>query len=143
MNALELASTNGKPLEIVDFRVDLLTSPPEIQEKVIQRLDSTSLNQADDLKIVYQNPHLDEGCLNISVCKFNTGKCTIHILGKIRGQELRTEKELPESTANDPATINKRIKHVLVNSRNILKLYYLNSNVRSIENHLMAFVIAA
>jgi hypothetical protein len=140
MTAFELAITNGKPLEIVDFKVDLLTSPPEIQE-VIQRSDN--FHQPNVLKIVHNDTPLDEGSLNISVCKFQTGRCILHIFGKIRGQELRREKELSESDANDPAIINKRIKYVLVHSRNILKMYYLNSNIRSIEDHLMAFVIAA
>jgi len=143
MTAFQLPITDGKPLEIVDFKIDLLTSPPEIKEKVIQQVDNYLLSEPDALKIVYSNAPLDEGRLNIYVCKFNSGKCRVHIFGKIKGREFRTEKELPGNTANNPAIINERIKHVLVNSRNILKLYYLNSNIQSIENHLMAFVIAA
>lgn len=142
MTAFELATMEEKPQDIVDFRVDLLTSPPEIKDQVIQRLDNTLSSQPDAIKIVYHNSPLDEGCLNISVSKLQTGKYTLHILGKIRGHELRTEKELPESTSNNPAIINMRIKHVLLKSRNILKMYYLNYNVKSIENHLIAFVIA-
>lgn len=143
MTAFELPINDGKPIEIIDFKIDLLASPPQIKEEVIERADNYFLTQPDILKIVYNDATLDEGHLNIYICKFPKGKCRVHIFGKIRGQELRTEKELLESAANNPAIINERIKHVLISSRNILKKYYLNSNVKSIENHLMAFLIAA
>ena len=143
MTAFELPMQDGKPMEIVDFKVNLLTSPPEIREQVIQEVDHYLLSAPDALKIVYSNAHLDEGRLNIYVCKFPSGKCRIHILGKIKGREFRTEKELAETEANHPELVDKRIKHVLNTSKNILRMYYMNSNIQSIENHLLAFVIAA
>ena len=143
MTAFELPITDGKPLEIVDFKIDLLSSPPQIKEELIQRTDNYVLDQPDAFKIIYNNATLDEGHLNIYVCQFPKGKFRVHIFGKIKGQELRTEKEIPGSNVDSPAIINDRIKYVLVNSRNILKMYYANSNIKSIENHLMAFLIAA
>ncbi len=142
MTAFELPIMDGKPLEIVDFKVDLLTSPPQIREQVIQKVDDYLLTEPDALKIVYSDAPLDEGRLNIYICKFPTGKCRVHIFGKIKGKELRTEKEFPETVAKGSIT-KDRIKHILSNSRNILKIYYQNANVKSIENHLMAFLIAA
>lgn len=143
MTAFELQAADGKPLEIVDFKVDLLTSPPLIKEEVINQVDHYLSTQPNALKIIYSNASLDEGHLNIYVCKFPTGKCKVHILGKIRGQEIRKEKDLPEYSIENPSRIHERIKYVLVNSRNILRMYYMNSNVKSIENHLMAFINAA
>lgn len=143
MTAFDLQVADGKPLEIVDFKVDLLKSPPQIKEEVIRRVDDYLSTKDDAMRIVYSDIPLDEGRLNVYVCKFETGKCKVHIHGKIRGQELRTEKEFPESSSNSPSRVNERIKYILVNSRNILKMYYQNSNVKSIENHLMAFLIAA
>jgi hypothetical protein len=39
MTAFSLPDIDGKPLEIVDFHVDLVLSPPEIEAKVIETVD--------------------------------------------------------------------------------------------------------
>ncbi len=141
MKPFELPPSDGKPLEIIDFKVDLSASPPEIKEEIINEVDNYISAQPDAIKIVYDNAPFDEGRLNIYVCKFKSGKYRLHILGKIKGRELRTEKELSEQYSSRAGILNERIKYVLVTSRNILRNYYLNNNVKSIEDHLMAFLI--
>lgn len=140
MTAFTLPQNDGTPLEIIDFKIDLLSSPPEIKEEIIiETVDNYVTSQQGHLEITYKNAITDEGRLNIYLCKFKTGKHRLHIFGKIRGQVLRTEKELSENY--EASQLNARIKHVLQSSRNILKNYYVNSNLQSMENHLMAFLI--
>lgn len=139
MSAFTLPVDDSKPFEIIDFNVDLLASPPEIQEEKLSTLENDIFNQKKSIEINYKDAHADEGHLNIYICKFKTGKSRLHIFGKIKGQEFRTERELPENYK--AILLNERIKYVLVSSRNILKTYYLSSNLKSIENHLMAFLI--
>lgn len=143
ITAFELPINEGEPLEIVDFKVDLQASPPVIMEKVIDGVDNYILNQSNALKIVYKDASIDEGRLNIYVCKFKTGRCRLHIFGKINGQEFKSEKELSENSAKSQWILNEKIKYVLFKSRNILRLYYLNSNLKSIEDHLNAFLLAS
>jgi hypothetical protein len=139
MTAFTLPADDGKPLEIIDYKIDLLVSPPEIQEEIISSIDNYIMSQPDCIQIVYKNAVTDEGRLNIYVCKFVTGKYRLHIFGKIKGQEFRTEKVLSEN--HQVHILNERIKYVLVSSRNILRNYYLNANLQSMENHLMAFLV--
>ena len=141
MTAFELPITDGKPLEIVDFKVELLVSPPEVREEIINEVDNYISTHTDAIKIVYHNAPVDEGRINIYVCKFKTGKYRLHIFGRIKGQDWRTERVLSEAYSNSSGILNKRIKYVLVTSRNILRNYYLSNNVKSIEDHLMAFLI--
>ncbi|HWY10698.1 MAG TPA: hypothetical protein VN026_05190 [Bacteroidia bacterium] len=143
MTAFELPISDGKPLEIVDFKIDLLSSPPEIMEKVIEGVDDYVLIHSDAIQIVYNDEEIDEGRLNIYICKFKTGKCRFHVFGKIKGQEFKIEKGLSDFYSDNLSILNERVKYILVRSRNILKLYYLNSNLQSIEDHLNAFLIAS
>jgi hypothetical protein len=140
MTAFDLPLTDGKPLEIVDFHVDLVVSPPEVKENRIESIDHYISDCKDVIKIDYKDAPLKEGQLNIYVCKFKTGKYCLHIFGKIKGRDFRIEKEI-RANANALQLLQKRIKFVLVNSRNILRTYYVNSNLKSLENHLLAFLI--
>lgn len=141
MTAFVVPPSDGKPLEIVDFKVDLLLSPPEIQEKNIEVVDNYVSTLSDAIQIIYKDAPLEEGYLNIYLCKFKTGKHRLHIFGKIKGQEFKIDKELSESSSNTLGLSNDRIKYVLVKSRNILRTYYLSSKIKSIEEHLLAFLI--
>lgn len=142
MTAFELPAHDGKPIEIVDFKVDLAASPPEIKERRIDLVDRYISSQAETIKIDYSDAIVDEGRLNIYVCRFPAGKYRLHIFGKIRGQEFRTEREITESGSNTWGVLNQKIKYVLVSSRNILRTYYISANVKSIEDHLMAFIVS-
>ncbi|MCE3278967.1 MAG: hypothetical protein K0S44_1158 [Bacteroidetes bacterium] len=142
MTAFELPVTDGKPLNIMDFKVDLIASPPEIQHRSIEAVDQYISMNSEALCIDYKDAQLDEGRLNIYLCRFQTGKFRLHIIGKIRGQEFRTEREIKETQSNSWGTLNQKINYVLVSSRNILRTYYISSNIKSIENHLMAFIVA-
>jgi hypothetical protein len=140
MTAFELPASEGKPINIIDYKVDLILSPPVIHERVIDAVDNyISLNQ-ECIKIDYKDALIDEGRLNIYICRFKTGKYRLHIFGKLKGQEFRSEKEFLETSSNSWGVLNQRLKYVLVSSRNILRTYYMNANVKSIETHLMAFI---
>jgi hypothetical protein len=143
MTAFVVPPSDGKPLKIVDLKVDLLLSPPVIQEKNIEEVDNYVSTQSNAIEIIYSDAPTEEGYLNIYVCKFKTGKHRLHIFGKIKGQEFKIDKELSGSYYNTTGISSDRIKYVLVKSRNILRTYYLNANLKSIEEHLMAFLIPA
>ena len=141
MTAFTLPIADGKPLEIIDFKVDFLVSPPEIKEESISGIDNYLICQNDAIQIIYKDANTEEGRLNIYVCKFKAGKYRLHIFGKIKGQEFRIEKALTDSSFNCKSISTERIKYILVSSRNILRKYYLSANLKSIENHLQAFLI--
>jgi hypothetical protein len=143
MTAFKLPMADGKPLEIIDFKVDFLVSPPEIKEEFINSLDSYLTTQNGSLEVTYKDANTDEGRLNIYLCKFKAGKYRLHIFGRIKGQEFRIEKVLSDTSFNCRGISSERIKYVLLSSRNILKKYYLNANLKSIENHLQAFLISS
>jgi hypothetical protein len=143
MTEFELPVSDGKPINITDYKVNLISSPPEIKEKVIDMVDHYISTQEEIIKIDYKKDAIvDEGRLNIYVCRFKTGKLRIHIFGKIKGQEFRTEREITESGLNNWGYVNQKIKYVLASSKNILRSYYLRANVKSIEDHLIAFLIS-
>ncbi|MGZ3898858.1 MAG: hypothetical protein ACXVNM_02595 [Bacteroidia bacterium] len=141
MTIFELPVTEGKPVGIVDFKIDLLLSPPVIEQRIIETVDPYISTQTQTIKIEYKDALIDEGWLNIYICRFKTGKYRLHIFGKMKGTEFRTEKEIMDPGTNSLGIVNERIKYVLINSRNILRKYYLTSNLKSLEDHLMAFLI--
>ncbi|MCW3076431.1 MAG: hypothetical protein JWO32_1040 [Bacteroidetes bacterium] len=143
MKVFELPLHDGKPIDIMDYKVDLLVSPPLIEERIIDTVDNYIDTQTQPLKIEYKDAPTDEGRLNIYICRFRTGKYRLHIFGKIRGQEFRTEKEVVDGNFSQNDILKQRIKYVLKSSRNILRTYYLNSNLKSMEDHLIAFLIPA
>lgn len=143
MTAFKLPLADGKPLEIFDFKVDFLTSPPEIKEELISSVEKYLTTQHDAMEVIYKDANTDEGRLNIYLCKFKAGKYRLHIFGRIKGQEFRIEKVLSDTSFNCRGISSERIKYILVSSRNILKKYYLNANLQSIENHLQAFLISS
>jgi hypothetical protein len=141
MTSFELPAAEGKPIDIIDFKVDLLVSPPDIQERIIEKVDPYVVADTNALKIDYKDANIREGNLNIYVCRFQTGRYRLHIFGKMTGKEFRTEREIPVTGSRGVPVLNDRVKQVLVSSRNILRTYYLHSNIKSIEEHLLAFLI--
>lgn len=136
--------TDGKPLEIIDFKMDLLSSPPEVKEEIITSSNNLFITENNSDAIIYNNyAPVEEGHLDIYLCKFKTGIFRLHILGKIKGQEFRIEKVLNNSSFNCKSISNERIKYILLTSRNILRKYYLSANLTGIENHLQAFLISS
>jgi len=141
MTAFTLPCDIGTPLEIIDFKIDLLSSPPEIQAEIINHINRNPTAPSEAFVANYKNGIMVEGEVKIYVCKFKTGRCWLHIFGRINGQEFRTEKEILNN--NHIAFNKERILHILQSSRNILKKYYHNSNIESIEHHLVAFIVPA
>ena len=137
-----LPVTDGKPLEIIDFKVDFLVTPPEIKEQVIGIIEDYVSTQGEFIEVKYKDAIFEEGRLDIYVCKLTAGKYRLHILGKINGVELKIEKVLFDTSFNCKRISRERIKFILLSSRNILKKYYLRANVSNIENHLQAFLIS-
>lgn len=139
MRTIELPHKNGKLLNIVDYELDLVLSPPEIRETIIEKTDELIADNNGKLELRYNNMPVDEGRVKIFICDFSTGKCCIYIYGKIKGKEIKSVKEF--TGTNVSATVkNIKIKYVLVHSRNILRTYYLSSDSKSIENHLTTFL---
>ena len=139
MRIIELPVENGKLLNFVDYELDLVLSPPEIKETMIESTDDLVENKNGKLELRYKNMLVDEGRINIFICDFSTGKCCICIYGKIKGQEIKTIKEFTSSNVS-ASVKNIKIKYVLVHSRNILRNYYLSSDTKSIETHLTTFL---
>ncbi|MBL7922468.1 MAG: hypothetical protein JNJ40_19280 [Bacteroidia bacterium] len=139
MKTFELPVTSGKLLNFVDYELDLVLSPPEIKETIIEKTDELVDENNGKMELRYQNAIIDEGRLKIFVCDFSTGKYCIYIYGKIKGKEIKSVKEFTAS--NISASIkNIKIKYILVHSRNILRNYYLSSDTKSIETHLTTFL---
>lgn len=142
MTAFTLPLADGKPVEIIDFKVDFLMSPPEIREEITYSFDKYLTTQNNGIEVAYKDAILEEGKLNIYVCKFNAGRYRLHIFGKIKGKDFKIDKALNDTSFNCRGISRDRIKYILLSSRNILKKYYLTDNLKSIENHLQAFLIA-
>ncbi|MEO6305344.1 MAG: hypothetical protein ABIP51_19440 [Bacteroidia bacterium] len=121
---------------LFDIEVNLLLSPPQIKERSIELH-----TQADPFYFTNNYTPTEEGRLNISVSQSGKLKYHISVFGKIKGKELRFEREVKGSITSSSGIQNMRIKYILFTSRNILRTYYLNSNLKSIENHLMSFLI--
>ncbi|MDP1802678.1 MAG: hypothetical protein Q8L81_15055 [Bacteroidota bacterium] len=140
MGTLELPQKNGKLLKFVDYELDLVLSPPEIKEIIIEKTDELVTDNNGKLELRYKNMMLDEGRLKIFICDFNTGKSCIYIYGKVKGKEIKNTIEFT-GTKNVSANVkNIKIKYVLIYSRNILRNYYLSSDTTSIEKHLTSFL---
>ncbi|MDF2449945.1 MAG: hypothetical protein K0R26_2449 [Bacteroidota bacterium] len=143
MKSFKVPVTDGKPLEIIDFKVDFMASPPEIKQEIVNPVECGLTVQDGDMEVIYQDAIVSEGWLNIYLCKFNAGKYRLHIFGKMKGQEFKIEKALSDTSFNCRGVSSERIRHILINSRNILKKYYMNANLTSIENHLQAFLVSS
>jgi len=143
MTIFELPINKGKPLDIVDFEVDLLSSPPAIKENLIEPVDNFVSTQTGKLKIGSKKARIGEGRVNIYICRLTTGKYLFHIFGKIRGEEFHTEKEIAASITDSHLSIQTgRIRYVLISSRNILRKYYMYHNLKSIKDHLTSFLLS-
>jgi len=140
MRTFELPETSGKLLSFVDYEVDLVLSPPEIKETIIAQTDELVEDNNGKLELRYKHMLVDEGRLKIFVCDFSTGKCCIYIYGKIKGNEIKCVKEFTGNKNISSSVKNIKIKYVLVYSRNILRNYYLSSDIKSIEKHLSTFL---
>jgi hypothetical protein len=141
MKTFNLPLEEGKPLSIADFKLYLQSTPPSIQQRVINSVDKYILAQSKCFKITYNDAPVDEGYLNICVCRFSTGKYRLHMFGKINGHEIQREKEIVDHHNHGFGLLYEKIKYVLLQSRNILKTYYNNSNIKSLEDHLLAFLL--
>lgn len=141
MAAFSLPDKDWKPLQLVNFHVDLALSPPEIKATIIETVDHYLSTNTGSIKIDYSDAQNTEGHLNVYICRFRDGLCRLHIFGTIKGQEFQAEKEIKDKSSRGLINLNDRIKYVLLQSRNILRIYYLNGNIQSLENHLMAFLL--
>ena len=100
MIAFTLPMIDGKPLEIIDFKVDFLVSPPEIREQVIGTIEDCLSMHGDFIEVKYKDAVTEEGKLDIYICKLKAGKYRLHILGKIMGEDFRVEKVLFDTSFN-------------------------------------------
>ncbi len=126
---------------VLDLEVNLLLSPPAIKETAIENIDFDLTPETQPIYLAYKNASISEGRLNIFISQFDSLKYHIHVYGKIKGKELQFEREVNGTVTNSLGIQNMRIKFILINSRNILRNYYLNSNIKSIEDHLTSFLI--
>jgi hypothetical protein len=143
MNTFELPSEEGKPRAIGDFKILLHSSPPLIKEQVVENTDRYISTQPGKYRIEYKDAITGEGYLNIYVCHLEKGDYILHIFGKIRGTEFRKEKLIKGKTENNFNILYHKTRYVLIQSRNILKSYYNSANLKSLEEHLMAFLVPA
>lgn len=143
MNTFELPAEDGKPQTIADFKIYLHSSPPLIKERIINRTDSYITSQTGKYKIEYKDAPLGEGYLNICVIRAEKGTYHFHIFGKIKGAEFHKEKTISDSDKISFGFLYRKVRYVLLQSRNILRVYYTQSNLKSMEEHLMAFLVPA
>ena len=138
MSKFKLSIKEAKAFNILDFEVDFLFSPPSIKEKTVENIDKyISLKVQSFTECI--NTTFEERCLHNHFYQFNTFKYCNRVFEKINGKELRIEKEVNNAVTNSIGLQNFRVKYVLINSRNILRKYYLNCNLQSMENHSSSF----
>lgn len=140
MRSFNLPHEEGKPASIADFKLCLQTSPPRIQERIISSVDKYIKMETGCFKIEYEDAPLDEGTLNICICRFNSGKYRLHIFGTLNGEPFSREKDIADPRSHSFGVLYEKIRFVLIQSRNILKTYYNNANIKSMEDHLLAFL---
>ncbi len=139
MKTYDLTNNNAQLLNLVDYEVDLLSSPPEIKETV-KKTEEFTIIPNEEFSPENKNTTWEEGRLNVFVCDFSNEKYCIYIYGRINGQNIYSKKEFKWSSNVSTSFKNTRIKYILIHSRNILKNYYLSSDAKSIEKHLTTFL---
>jgi hypothetical protein len=139
MDALDLFYSEEKPLNIADFNIFLQSSPPQITERTIYDYDVFNTSNRDN-KLTRKKPKASEGCLNIRVYQLSNHRFRLYVLGKIKGKDLQLKKEIINSSPNNFIILSEKMRYTLAQSKNILKFYYQRSNLKSLEEHLVAFL---
>lgn len=139
MFEFELSLQEGHPTNLFCFILDIVSTPPLISGKTLNEKLYTPSNPLVK-SISYRDADTREGFLNIFSCRFENGKCTVHIFGILKGIRLNCIKEISLSTFRDFEMLNERIKFILNKSKSILKTYYKDSKIKNIEHHLLTFL---
>jgi hypothetical protein len=139
MNAPDIFHSHEKPLNVADFNIFLQSSPPQIIEKTIYDYDAHNSDK-DETNLLEQTHDTTEGRLNIRVCQFSNNKISLYILGKVQGKDVRLNKEVVVQSSNGFILLSEKVRYTLTQSKNILKLYYQRANLKSLEDHLIAFL---
>ncbi|MGZ3931747.1 MAG: hypothetical protein ACXVPQ_06030 [Bacteroidia bacterium] len=139
MNALELSLEQGNITHITTHELNLNSSPAEVLtgtlpvEKLIPKNKMVK-------HIQIRNANFEEGNLNIYTCRFEHGKCNIYIFGNLKKMEINNTIVLTIDNLRTFDILNEKIKYILSKSKTILKSYYNDSKIKSIEYHMMSFL---
>jgi len=139
MHDFELSLEYGNPINLVSFILDLVSTPPILAGKALNIEKYTPVNTLVK-NIPFRDANTQEGFLNIYSCRFESGKCTVHIFGILKGLPLKSEIDFKVDNLRDFEMLNEKIKFILNKSKNILKSYYKDSKIRNIEHHILAFL---
>jgi hypothetical protein len=141
LQRFEIPLGEGTPAGIADFEVYLQASPPEIKERIIFSVDKYLSVEDGEQLVIYKDAPLQEGYLNIFMFHFKSGKCRLHIFGKLHGEQLHVEHEIINPCSKSIKVLNERVRFVLLQGRNILKAYYAASNLEQLQKHLLDFLL--
>ncbi|MFL5754443.1 MAG: hypothetical protein ACJ76F_13610 [Bacteroidia bacterium] len=141
MIIFELQAAQSKFSDRIELRPGTIPALPEMREQPAGALDQPAYSRSGNLRVEYRDELPDEGRFTIFICRFKNGKCRLHLFGKVRGNEFSTEKEIRDTSATTMDGLNERISYVLTSSHTILRTYNLNFSIKSIEDHLMGFLL--
>jgi hypothetical protein len=142
MNIFDLPHYGATPKNISFFGIDMDKTSSSIRERMIgtESIDESLLIGGNRTGLERRDAVNSEGALNIYIYRFEGGKCFIDIFGKVNNKEFKTESEIGRYDLTEFNTLNKRIKYTLSSSRTTLKRYYHESNLKAIQEHLVAFL---
>lgn len=123
---------------ITMFQVNLLTT--EVRETAVNDVQRQIQQTGAEKTLSYANIRIEEGLLNIPVCRCDDDCCFVQLFGKLKGEEFQSVAKIGNYGADEFTIINQRIKYVLQNSKQSLKRYYIESDFVSLREHLTAFL---
>lgn len=137
MNAFKVPLSEGNPSKITDFKIDLHSSSGQVFENSKTISEKYVVKTSDSNLIIYKDAPLHEGYLNVYLCYFDSGKYFLHIFGRINNSDFRTEKVIDPARFDSTYPIAEKIKYVLTHSKNILRKFYQECRVKSLEEYLL------
>jgi hypothetical protein len=139
MKVLELSLQQGNPINITAHELNLSSTPMDVLTKTLQVEKLIPQNKMVD-HIQVRNADFGDGNLNIYTCRFEKDKCNICIFGNFKGTEINKIILVNVDSLRTFDILNEKIKYILSKSKTILKSYYNDSKIKSIEYHMMSFL---
>lgn len=139
MNVLELSLEEGNPINITAHELNLNASPGEIVTKALAVEKLIPKNKMVK-HIQIREANFDDGNLNVYTCRFDNNRCDIHIFGNFRKMEINCTINMTIESLRTFDILNEKIKYILSKSKTILRSYYNDSKIKSIEYHMMSFL---
>lgn len=120
------------------YQLNLLSS--EMKEKEILNFDQLIQVNGTSRKLKYSESPQEEGFLSIPIGRCKDSRCFMHLFGRMNGEEFKSVARIGTYSDAEFPIIKERVKNIIVSSKQTLKRYYLESDLKGIEEHLTAFL---